>query len=159
MQRSTNVLRVNPVAEQTAYRDAVAEILRNVQADFRITLLEISEAIGCTVVTVSNAANKKNDLNAIYLKRLGEAFGCAALDPYARLAGGRMVAREAEGSGDVLPLITIASHKIALARSPNSPGGISETLREQLGYLPDLRRLRRELDAEIARIETRKDAA
>jgi transcriptional regulator with XRE-family HTH domain len=159
MPHRTNVLHVNPVEEQAAYRDAVAEILRNVQADYKATLLEISEAIGCTVVTISNAANKKNDLNAIYLKRLGEAFGCSALDPYARLAGGRMVAREAEPSGDVLPLITMATHKIALARSSNSPSGPIETLREQLGYLPDLRRLQREIGAEICRIEARRDAA
>jgi transcriptional regulator with XRE-family HTH domain len=159
MPQRTNVLCVNPVAEQTAYLEAVAEILRNVQADHKVTLLEISETIGCTAVTISNAANKKNALNAIFLKRLGEAYGAATLDPYARLAGGRMVERETDTGGDVLPLITIASHKIAVARSPQSEAGVVETLREQLGYLPDLRRLRRELDAEIARIESRRDAA
>lgn len=159
MDTRNNVLRVNAVEEQALYRDAVAEILRNVQADHRITLLEISERIDVSLGTVSNAANRKADLNPIYLKRLGEAFGPHTLDPYLRLIGARAVPTEVDGSGDVLPVLTMASAQIAAARSPNSPGGTVETLREQLGYLPDLRRLQRDLGALICQIEARREAA
>ena len=38
-----NVLRVNAVEETEAYRSAVAEILRRVQSEHELTLLEISE--------------------------------------------------------------------------------------------------------------------
>lgn len=154
-----NVLRVNAVEEQADYREAVAEILRNVQHDHKVTLQDIADTIDVSLGTVSNAANKKADLNPIYLKRMGEAFGPHALDPYARLMGGRVIAIEMGGETDVLPILLAASQQIAIARSPSSEAGVVETLREQLGYLPELRRVRREADAEIARIEARRDAA
>jgi len=159
MPHRNNVLRVNTVEEQTAYRNAVAEILRVVQADHTTTLLEISERIGVSLGTISNAANKKCDLNALYLKRIGEAYGPHHLSPYAALAGGRVVARDPESTTDILPTLTMATHHIAMARAPHSEGGVAETLREQLGYLPELRRLYRELGALICQIEARKEAA
>ena len=152
------VLRVNAVEEQTDYRNAIAEILRNIQNDFDITLLEISEIIDVSLGTVSNAANKKNDLNAIYLKRLGKAFGAAALDPYARLYDGRNLELDGPEGVDVLPTLNMASYRISTARSPTSEGGTVETLRERLGYLPDLRRAQREIGALISEIEARKAA-
>jgi hypothetical protein len=154
-----NVLRVNATEEQADYREAVADILRAIQSDHRVTLQEISDTVAVSLGTVSNAANKRGDLGPIYLKRLGQVYGVHHLDPYAKLAGGRMVPVTPDGGADVLPFLTIASHKIATARCPSSPGGVSETLREQLEYLPDLRRLHRELGAAINAIETRKDAA
>lgn len=159
MTQRSNVLRVNAVEEQEAYRSAVAEILRNVQGDHKTTLLDISERIDVSLGTISNAANKKADLNPIYLNRLGRAYGPSSLDPYVALAGGRVVAKAADEPGDVLPVLTLASARIAEARSPSSPAGIVETLREQLGYLPELRRVQREVSAEICRIEARRDAA
>lgn len=154
-----SVLRVNAVEEQADYRKAVAEVLRNIQADHDVTLQEIADTIDVSLGTVSNAANKKGVLNPIYLNRLGKAYGVHHLDPYARLAGGRMVAVEQTSDGDVLPVLSLASYRVAQARAPSSPGGVSETLREQLDYLPDLRRLRREVEALICRIEQRKDVA
>lgn len=132
MASSPNVLRVNPVAEQTAYRGAVSRILVDIQAEHHCTLLDIAEAIGVSLGTISNAANRKTDLSPTYLKRLGEAYGPEVLNPYAALVGGRFVPlspREA----DAMPSLTAAVHKIALARSPDSPGGISETHCELLG--------------------------
>lgn len=157
MPQRSNVLRVNAVEETAAYRDAVAEILRNVQNDHAVTLLEISGQIDVSLGTVSNAANKKTDLNPIYLKRIGEVYGPHHLDPYARLMGGRVVPLDHDGHGDILPTLMLTGHHIAASRSPQSPGGVTETLRERLGYLPELRRLRREADALICQIE--KDAA
>lgn len=158
-QRSKSVLRVNAVEEQAAYRCAVADILRTIQSDHAVTLLDISERIDVSLGTVSNAANKKADLNPLYLKRLGEAFNPHHLDPYARLFGGRIVAISPVENVDVLPDLMLVGHEIATARAASSPGGIVETLREQLGMLPDLRRLHRELGDLITSIELRKDAA
>lgn len=159
MMQRNNVLRVNVTEEQADYRDAVAEILRNIQNDHRATLQEIAEKVDVSLGTISNAANKKADLNAIYLNRLGLAYGAHHLDPYAKMAGGRIVALETEMEGDVLPVLSLATYRVAQARTPGSPGGVVETLHEQLGYLPDLRRLRREVEALICRIEARRDAA
>ena len=154
-----NVLRVNSVEETASYRDAVAEILRNVQSDHKLTLAEIADRLDISLGTVSNAANKKADLSPTYLNRVGKAFGASALDPNARLSGGRMVPITPTGSGDVLPFVAMASYRIAQARSPSSPGGTSETLREQLDMLPELSALQRELEAAICQIEKRRDAA
>lgn len=154
-----SVLRVNAVEEQEAYRSAVAEILRNVQNDHGATLLEISERIDVSLGTISNAANKKADLNPIYLNRLGRVYGVHVLDPYLALAGGRAVAREADPSADILPLTNLVSFRIATARSSGSPGGAREILQERLDYLPDLKRLVREGQALICQIERERDAA
>lgn len=150
-----NVLRVNEVEEREAYRSAVSQILREVQNDHAVTLLEIAETINVSIGTISNASNKKCSLDPIYLKRIGSAYGCHHLDPYARLVGGRVVAIDPDGGEDVLPIISLAAHRIAMARSPGSPGGVSETLGEQLGYLPDLRKMQRDIAALIVRIERR----
>ncbi|WP_066770033.1 helix-turn-helix domain-containing protein [Sphingobium sp. CCH11-B1] len=158
-QRTINVLRVNEVEEREEYRSAVAEILRNVQNDYGVTLLEIAETIGVSLGTISNAANKKADLSATFLQRIGRAYAPTELDPYYRLSGGRAVARANETDGDIMPLLLRTGAQIATARCPSSPGGVSEVLRERLGYLPDLRRLRRETDALIALIEAERDAA
>lgn len=148
-----NVLRVNAVEEREEYRDAVAEILRNVQHDHQVTLLDIADRIDVSLGTISNAANKKADLCAPFLKRIGKAFGVSSLDPYVRSIGGRVMPTEADGAVDILPTILNTGHQIATARTASSPGGIIETLSEKLGYLPELRRLRRETDALINKIE------
>lgn len=155
----SNVLRVNAVEETACYREAVAEILRDVQSIHRVTLLDISETIDVSLGTVSNAANKKSDLNPIYLNRLGKAYGPCTLDPYVRLIGGRVVPVECDGCDDILPLLLSVGQVIAAARAPSSPGGTVETLREQLGYVAQLRAVRREADALIGKIEARKLAA
>lgn len=157
--RERNVLRVNAVEEREDYREAVAEILRNIQHDHRVTLQDISEAIDVSLGTVSNAANKKCDLSATFLMRIGKVYGAHALDPYARLTGGRFVPVEQKGDGDILPTLLGAGQLIAIARTEASPGGTREVLQERLGYLPELRRVRREAEALIARIEAERDAA
>lgn len=150
-----NVLRVNTVEEQTAYRKAVSEILLNIQNDHQTTLADIAGRIAVSLGTISNAANRKCDLSVVFLKRLGEVFGPATLDPYTKLVGGRVVPIISEGAADILPMIGRANLAIAEARDPGSPGGKDETHCEQLGYLPHLRALRRELDAAIHSIEER----
>lgn len=154
-----NVLRVNATEEQADYRSAVAEILRRIQSDHEVTLLDISERIDASLGTVSNAANKKADLNAIYLRRLGRVFGPSTLDPYLRMMGARGIPLDPPNTKDVLPFMQRAALHIAEARDPDSPAGPTETLREQLTYLPDLYALQRELGALICRVEARRDAA
>lgn len=127
-----NVLRVNTAAEQDLYRSAISRILVNIQSEHDLTLLEIADEIGVSLGTVSNAANKKADLSPTFLKRLGEAYGIEILNPYLALAGGRGVPL-APKDADALPPLTAAIHKIAQARSPDSPGGQRETHCELLG--------------------------
>lgn len=159
MTQRSNVLCVNEAQETEDYREAVAEIIRRILADNHVTLADIASQTGIALNTISNAANKKSSLSAPYLHRLGKRYGCHYLDPAAALADGRYVPKSQDGHSDILPSLMAVGSQIALARSPQSEGGIAETLREQLGYLPYLRRHLREVEALIHSIEARKDAA
>lgn len=150
---SNNVLRVNNVEERTAFREAVAEMLRRIQAEHKVTLLEIAERIDVSLGTISNAANKQNNLCGTYIARLAQAYGPHTLDPFAAMAGGRVVPIEVSVNRDVLPFVARVNLKIASARDPQGPGGSREIHTEKADYLPDLRALRKELDVLICQIE------
>lgn len=117
------VLRVNTAEEQTLFRAAVARVLTCIQAETGDTLLDIAERIGVSLATISNAANKKHDLCRTYINRLGKVYGCTFLDPIHALYGARAIPLEADENADALPSTTAAIHKLAVARSPGSPGG------------------------------------
>lgn len=148
-----NVLRVNTVEERTDYRNAVSEIIRRIINERSKTLIDIAEAVGVSLGTVSNAFNKKADLCPTYLNRLGKVFGPHVLDPYVKLSGGRVIPLEVSTERDILPLIARVNLKIVEARDPASPGGARELPREKAQYVPDLRELRKELDVLICQIE------
>lgn len=133
-----NVLRVNATEETSRYRNAVCQILLNIQRECNVTLHDIAETIGVSLGTISNAANKKADLSPTFLTRLGESFGTAMLDPWAALSGGRIVPLE-PSIMDAMPSLTASIHRIAVARSPDSDGGERTTHRELLEMLPDLK--------------------
>jgi transcriptional regulator with XRE-family HTH domain len=153
-----NVLRANAAAETTAYRAAVTETLRRILVEHKCTLVDIAEAIGVSLGTISNAFNGKTDLCPTYQVRLGQAFGSHALDPVAALSGARMVPLHTGVHADVLPFLTRAALKIAEARDPAGPGGEREVHTERFAYLPDLHALQRELTALICKIEDEKKA-
>lgn len=154
-----NVLRVNDAEERTAYRDAVAEMLRRIQAEYGVTLLDISERIDVSLGTISNAANKRADLSPTYLNRLGRAFGPHTLDPFTAMAGGRCVPIDADQHTDALPSTTAAIHKLAVARSPDSPGGDRITHTELLAMQDDIDRAIRSLTALQIRCQQIRNAA
>lgn len=147
-----NVLRVNSVEEQASYRNAVSEILLCIQRESGHTHIEIAETIDVSLGTISNAANKKCDLNATYLKRLGERYGAHCLNPYLALMGARAVPLDGSNVLDILPQLMRAGTSIAEARHPSSKGGHAETHCERLGYLPQLEALQAELAALIVSI-------
>jgi transcriptional regulator with XRE-family HTH domain len=133
-----NVLRVNPIEEQTAFRNAVARVLTCIQANSGDTLLEIAERIGVSLGTISNAANKKNDLSPTFINRLGQAYGPEALDPIHALYGARGVPLDADSTADALPPLTASIHRLAVARSEASPGGERITHGELLEMEPEI---------------------
>lgn len=147
-----NVLRVNTVEEQARYRSAIAAVLVNIQHEYGLTLQEIADAIDVSLGTISNAANKKTDLSGVYRDRLGKVFGGHVLNPVSALYGSHHMPIHGR-DGDILPLIARANYKIAEARAPGSDGGIVETHREKLRYLPDLKELQTDLAALIVEIE------
>lgn len=129
-----NVLHVNAAQEATRYRNAVAQILLDIQAQYHITLHDISESIGVSLGTISNAANKKADLSPTFLNRLGEAFGPEVLNPYASLSGGRMVPLQPT-EADPMPALAGLFYAMCKARETGS----ERDHRVKLAMLPDLK--------------------
>lgn len=153
------VLRVNEVEEETRFLCAVHQVIAGVLAakDGR-TLIDISESIGCEVKTISNAFNRKHRLSQVFLTRIGQAYGPHALNPIAKLSGGRMVPLEAEET-DALPSLTGAVHRLAVAKSSNSAGGEGITHTELLGMEPDIDAAIRALTALKDRCDRLRNAA
>lgn len=144
--KTFNVLRVNSVEETERCRSAIARVILNIQQEYGLTHQQIAEAIDVSLGTISNAANKKADLSSIYRDRLAKVFGGHVLNPVAALHGSQIVPLHGR-EGDVLPLLTRASMKIAEARCPSSDGGTVETHREKLAYLPVIEKLQADLAA------------
>ena len=136
-----SVLRVNPIAETAAYRRAVATIIRDIQRDCDIDLIDIAESIGVSLGTISNAVNERTDLNAIYLSRLGKRYGGSYLNPYLQMADIQAAPLEGSIEADILPLLTALTHKVACARDPEGPGGAAEVPQERSEYLPVLKQV------------------
>lgn len=148
-----SVLRVNAAEEREDYRSAVAMVITGIQAETGATHIDIAEKIGVSLGTISNAANKKTDLCHTYLDRLGNAYGCHVLNPIAKRTGARMVPLDPDETIDALPSTTAAIHKLAVARSPNSPGGDRILHRELLNMEPEIDAAIRALTALKCRCE------
>jgi hypothetical protein len=139
--------------------EASHETIRRILIEHETTLIQIAESVDVTVQTISNALNKKHVLSDICKNRLALKYGAHVLDPFAALAGARYVPLDPKDGNDVLPFVSRVALSVAEARDPKSPGGAREVLQEKLGYLPQLRSLRRELDVLICEIEKDRDAA
>lgn len=149
-----NVLRVNEAEEERLYLEAAHKVIACILAEKPgRTFIDISEAIGVDKKTISNAFNKTHRLSQVFLTRLGQAFGAHCLDPVAALVDARMVPIQADENADALPSTTAAIHKLAVARSPDSPGGDRITHTELLGMEPEIDSAIRALTALKGRCE------
>lgn len=131
------------LADTDAYRSAVATIISDIERHELKTLVDIAEDIDASLGTISNAKNRKADLNPTYLARLGQRYGGAYLNPYFALFHAQAAPLKGSVEADILPLVMAVGHKIACARDPEGPGGAAEVPQERRGYLPDLKRLQR----------------
>ena len=145
------VLRINEVEEEKRYLEAVHQVIACILAESPgRTFIDVAEAINVDKKTVSNAFNKTHRLSPMFLTRLGQAFGSHCLNPFAALSGARMVPLEADEQIDALPTMTAAIHKLAVARSPDSPGGERIVHTELLG-------MEQEIDAAMRALTALKD--
>lgn len=150
--RPANVLLPMAMPTQKALRDAVGNIIRAIQLDLDLCDEAMADALGISVGTVRNARNKKTDLNAVTIARIGAKFGLGRLDPYAALYGARNAPLELSDT-DALPSLSGAVHRLAVAQSPSSPAGPALHHSELLEMLPDLRTASAAINALIARAE------
>jgi len=147
-----NVLRVNTVEESNSLRSAVARVLLNIQQEYGMTLADIADAIDVSLGTISNAANKKCELSSVYRDRLGQVFGGHVLNPIAARFGSQIVPLHTS-EADALPTLSASVHRLAVAQSADSPGGVSITHSELLAMVPDLRAAVQSLNSLIVRAE------
>lgn len=139
MMQERNVLRVNVVEEEKDFLEAVHQVIACILAQQKgRTLTDIAETINVERKTISNAFDKRHRLSQVFLSRLGRAFGPECLNPIARLSDGRMIRLEADDTIDALPSTTAAVHRLAVAKSANSPGGERITHTELLELEPEL---------------------
>lgn len=147
-----NVLLPLALPTQSSLRGAVAKIIAAVQRDHELTDEELADELHVSAGTVANARNRKADLNAATIAKIGVRFGAERLDPYAALYGARNVPL-AVSHGDALPSLSASVHRLAVAQSPQSPGGVALTHDELLDMLPDLQAAVAALNALIVRAE------
>lgn len=143
---------------QKRLREAVANIIRDVQRDFKETDEQTADALGISDGTVRNARNERTDLNAVTIARIGHKYGAHYVDPYHRLYGACAQSLQASQSDPLAPLAESVA-TLCRMRSQDSEGGRLETPKEQLDALPILKNAARELTAYIASIECLRVAA
>lgn len=147
-----NVLLPIPLPTQSSLRNAVARIIGSIQRDHDLTDEELADELHISAGTVANARNKKADLNAATIAKIGHRFGVEVLDPYAALYGARNVPIEASGV-DALPSLSGSVHRLAVAQSPASDGGVRITHNELLEMLHELRAAQAAINSLLVRAE------
>lgn len=127
--------------ETSEYRKAVRQIIDDIEREHDLNHIQLAESIDVSLGTISNAHNKKSDLCATFLMRLGRRYGAGFLNPYFRLMDAQASPLDGSLTADILPLVMAVGMKIAKARDPQGPGGSIEVPQEKAEYLPDLKKL------------------
>lgn len=136
-----SVPKVSSAQEQARYRNAVSRMLCDIKRDTDLTWERIADRLDMSVGTIYAARDKLSDLSGLYVFRIGSVFGGAYLNPLLKMADVQASPLEGSIEADILPLLTALTHKVALARDPEGPGGTAEVPQERAAYLPDLRRV------------------
>lgn len=134
-------------------RDALAQIIRSVQSEHRLTDEALADVLGVSKGTIANVRNERTDLNQETIAKLGARFGPECLDPWSACFGGRNVPREASDGRISLTAVTGSLHKLSLATDDASDGGTAVTHHELADMLPDLKATQRLVNSLIARAE------
>lgn len=156
-QRSTVLLPMG-LPTQKSLREAVGQIIRDVQRDCKETDQCTADKLGVSIGTVRNARNEAADLNALTIARIGAVYGPHYVDPYNALYGATAQLRQ-PGETDPLADMARAVATICDMRRADSHGGAIETPKERLDALPALKAARAALDSYIAGIELLRVAA
>lgn len=120
-------LHVNEAEEQAELMAAISQIIVRVQQETDQTLIDIAETIGCTVVTISNAVNRKSVLSLPYVLRIGKAYGGDRINPVIELIGGHFAPNKPEVDPAVLEAAAELISWYGRSTHPASPGGATIT--------------------------------
>ena len=135
------VPKISSAKEQAHYRSAVSRMVYAIKQDTGLPWEAIADRLDMSVGTIYAARDKLSDLSGLYLIRVGSVFGGSYLNPVLKMADVQAAPLEGSIEADILPLLTALTHKVALARDPEGPGGSAEVPQERAEYLPDLRRV------------------
>lgn len=119
-----NVLLPFALPTQSSLREAVAAIIRDIQTRFEETDQDTADRLGISDGTVRNARNKKTDLNALTIARIGAVYGPEAIAPYNALYGATV---HGTAANDAAPLAELSDALSALHRA-NGPKARLDTL-------------------------------
>jgi hypothetical protein len=150
--RGQNVMLPMCLPTQKLLRQAVANIIRDIQRDHKESDQCTADRLGVSDGTVRNARNERADLNALTIARIGAVYGPRYVDPYNALYGATaqpLQPTQADPLCDLARAVSI----ICDMRRADSQGGHAETPKEQLDALPQLKATRAALDSYIASIE------
>jgi transcriptional regulator with XRE-family HTH domain len=137
-----------PIPTQSSLRSAVACIIRDVQLQHDETDTETAEKLGVSAGTIANARNKKADLSALTIAKIGTAYGIDAVGPYHALYG---ASAHGVAASDAAPLAQLADAMAALTRASGP--------KERLDALPILKAAAESLDAYVMSVERWRNAA
>jgi hypothetical protein len=150
---ASNVLLPISLPTRNDLRAALAQIVRSVQAEHRLTDEALADALGVSIGTIANVRNERTDLNQETIARLGARFGPEVLDPWSACYGGRNVRRDCADARVSVATVTGAVHKLALATDPDSKAGAAVSHCELADMLGDLKAAQRTINSLIARAQ------
>jgi DNA-binding XRE family transcriptional regulator len=148
-----NVSRKRERPTGTAYRSAVAEVIRSVKKDHRLSNVKLAERIGADPDSIPNWENELTSMDPVKLLIIEDEFGSGSIDPVLEIAGSHTTPVDMGDCADPLPALAHAVHLIATARSVNSPGGCEEVHTELLAMEAALIEARRGTNQLLARIK------
>ncbi len=111
------VLSVPVALHQTSYRNAVAAIINALKAECGESDQDIADRLGTSATTINNASNKRGDLNAVTLLRIGKEYGLHRLGPVMGLIGGKAAPVDAICTSDADLPIGAARGQLFLAKA------------------------------------------
>lgn len=148
-----NVLLPMRLPTRKDLRAALAQVIRSIQSQHRLTDEALADEVGVSTGTIANVRNERTDLNQETIAKLGARFGPECLDPWSACFGGRNVPKDATEGRVSLTAVTGSLHKLSVATDEDSPGKEAITHCELADMLPDLKATQRLVNSLIARAE------
>lgn len=116
-QNINTILADRPPLHQNSYRAAVASVINAIKAEFGESDQDVADRLGTSASTINNASNKRGDLGALTLLRIGKEYGIHRIDPIVDLIGAKMAAIDAVCTSDLHLPIGAARGQLFLAKA------------------------------------------
>ena len=116
MAHRTNVLPGLIAPTTKSLREAVRNIILDIQKESGETDHETAERLGISVGTLRNARDRRNDLGSLTIAKIGYEYGDEAIAPYAAL----WAIPAGEGAVDPIGALADALSAISRAKGPKA---------------------------------------